>query len=264
MTLDPAPLLLIGFGRMGGAIGRAVSGALPILAHDPHAELPSVVKRVDSLDDPALPARLTVILAVKPQGFADLAPALTRLVQPGRLFVSIMAGISLDRLGAALGPGAAVIRAMPNIAALIGSGATAAMSNAVVSPTQREEAGSLLTTLGELVWLERETDFDAVTALSGSGPAYFYRMAEALVQAGISAGLTAPVATALTRQTMIGAAKLAEADAAPLDILRTQVTSPGGTTAAGLAEFDRDQVLDLLCRRVIAAAASRSQELASA
>lgn len=252
-------VLMIGCGRMGGAIARALTASHRVLAFDPHAAtLPDGVERAPSLAGAA--GCTIVILAVKPQSFTGIAPELPYLAAPGTLFLSIMAGIPLARLRAAVGGEVGLVRAMPNTPAAIGHGITAAVASDNVTPTQRDAVAAILAPTGPLLWLDGEGDLDAVTALSGSGPAYFFRFTEALVQAGMAEGLSAEIATRLARQTFIGAARLAELETAGLDELRRQVTSPGGTTAAGLGVMDGD--IDILAEQMVRAAAARSRELA--
>ncbi|GGE83077.1 pyrroline-5-carboxylate reductase [Niveispirillum cyanobacteriorum] len=254
----PDPVLMIGCGRMGGAIARTLVASHRVLAFDPHAaELPAGVERLSALAD--APCCGTIILAVKPQTFATIAPELAALARPGTLFLSIMAGIPLARLAAAAGADASIVRAMPNTPAAIGHGISAAVALPAVTQAQRAAVDRILHPAGALLWLEREGDLDAVTALSGSGPAYFFRFTEALIRAGIAEGLDGVTATRLARQTFIGAARLAEVESAGLDELRRQVTSPGGTTAAGLGAME--ETIDTLAGQVVQAAAARSREL---
>ncbi|MBP7339594.1 pyrroline-5-carboxylate reductase [Niveispirillum sp.] len=252
-------VLMIGCGRMGGAIAKALVASHRVLAFDPHAaELPVGVERLSSLADAV--GCGTIILAVKPQTFATIAPELAALGGPETLFLSIMAGIPLTRLADAAGANAAIVRAMPNTPAAIGHGISAAVPSPAVTPAQRAAVDRILRPTGALLWLESEGDLDAVTALSGSGPAYFFRFTEALIRAGMQEGLDGATATRLARQTFIGAARLAEAESAGLDELRRQVTSPGGTTAAGLGAMEG--TIDALAGQVVRAAAARSRALA--
>lgn len=256
------PVLLVGCGRMGCAMARGWAGSEAIFVHDPLAEaLPDGATRVDRLDTVA-PADLVVVLAVKPQVFASLAPSLGPLAAGGALFVSIMAGITLAGLSGALSGSRRIVRAMPNTPAAIGRGITAAAPGEDIDATDRARVETLLAPTGALLWLDDEAQMDAVTALSGSGPAYFFRFTEALALAGEKASLPAPLAMQLARTTFTGAAALAEQDPAELAELRRQVTSPGGTTAAGLGEMDRDDAIDRLAAAVVGAAAARSRALA--
>lgn len=256
-------VLLIGCGRMGGALARGWADAHEVLVHDPMAVAPEGTTPVADLDAASLPDDLIVILAVKPQMFAGAAPALAPLAARGALFVSIMAGITLAGLSRALGNTGRIVRSMPNTPAAIGRGITAAVAGADVSDADRASVARLLAVSGDFVWADREGDLDAVTAVSGSGPAYFFRMTEALARAGEAAGLSPDLAMTLARATFAGSAALADdrPDDALAD-LRVEVTSPGGTTAAGLSRMDADGAIDRLMAAVVAAAAARSRELA--
>ena len=258
-------ILLIGCGRMGSAMARGWAGKRDILAYDPGAAvLPDGVTRITGLDPATLPGELVVVLAVKPQIFPGLAPQLAAIGAGGGLVLSIMAGVPIAKLSAALSGSSRVVRAMPNTPASIGKGITAAVAGDGVSVVDRALVDTLLAATGAVVWLDEEGDLDVVTALSGSGPAYFFRFTEALARAGESAGLSAPLAMQLARATFTGAAALADADGAEaLASLREQVTSPGGTTAAGLARMDAEDSVDAMARRVVNAAAARSRELAA-
>lgn len=255
-------VLLVGCGRMGGAMARGWNGAHRVLVFDPMAaELPPGAERVASLDDVALDGELAVVLAVKPQVFPSIGEALRPLARQDALFVSIMAGITLAGLGDALGSGR-VVRTMPNTPAAIGQGITAAVAGRDVRMSDVATVNGLLAPTGQVVWIDEEAQIDAVTAVSGSGPAYFFRFTEALAKAGARAGLPPELAMQLARATFTGAAALAGADAAELAELRRQVTSPGGTTATGLAQMDAGDAIDTLARAVVDAAAARSRELA--
>jgi pyrroline-5-carboxylate reductase len=255
-------VLLVGCGRMGGAMARGWNGAHRVLVFDPMAaELPEGAERVDSLDAVEVEGELAVVLAVKPQVFPSIGESLRPLARQDALFVSIMAGITLTGLGDALGSGR-VVRTMPNTPAAIGQGITAAVAGRDVRMGDLAIVNGLLEPTGQVVWIDEEAQIDAVTAVSGSGPAYFFRFTEALARAGARAGLPAELAMQLARATFTGAAALAGADAAELAELRRQVTSPGGTTAAGLAQMDADGAIDALAQAVVDAAAARSRELA--
>jgi len=254
-------ILLVGCGRMGGAMARAWRDRECVLALDPAASLPAGVERVTDLGSVTRPVDL-VVLAVKPQAFGAIAPTLAPLCRNSPLLLSIMAGVSLATIAAALGQPTRVVRAMPNTPAAIGKGISGAVAGPDVDAGDRRQVDALLSSLGEVVWLDRETDLDRVTAVSGSGPAYFFRMAEALATAGTEAGLPPDVAMRLARTTLIGAGALADCDDTDLAELRRQVTSPGGTTAAGLAQMDEARRMDALMADVVAAAADRARDLA--
>lgn len=263
MTHELPAILFVGCGRMGGALAKAMVSDRRVLALDPQADLPDGVERLASLDGAGLPKALTVILAVKSQTFMDLSANLSELAQEGRLFLSVMAGTTLDQLGRVFGEKVSIIRSMPNTPAAIGFGITAAVASATTEAHQRAEATRILERAGQLVWLDEESDLDVVTAVSGSGPAFFFRFSEAMIAAGVGEGLSEPIATQLVRQTFIGAARLCEADPSPLSRLREQVTSPGGTTAAGLRAMNEPDAVDALARALVSAAAKRSRELAA-
>ncbi|MBL8650117.1 MAG: pyrroline-5-carboxylate reductase [Sphingopyxis sp.] len=256
------PVLLVGCGRMGSAMARGWAGSETIFVHDPLADiLPEGVERIDAFDTLG-GEDLVVVLAVKPQIFGSLGSSLHSLTHSGALFVSIMAGITLGGLSDALGGARRIVRAMPNTPAAIGRGITAAVPGSAITAGDRSRVDALLAATGTLVWLDDEAQIDAATAVSGSGPAYFFRFTEALAIAGEKAGLPPHIAMQLARATFTGAAALADQDAAPLAELRRQVTSPGGTTAAGLGEMDRGEAIDRLVAAVVGAAAVRSRELA--
>lgn len=255
-------ILLVGCGRMGSAMAKGWIGRERVLVHDPAAQPPEGAEPLEVIDPAKLPDDLIVVLAVKPQIFASVAPVLRPLAERGALVLSIMAGVTLAGLQDALGGNGRIVRTMPNTPAAIGAGITAAVPGAGVSAADVETVGQLIAATGALVWLDDEGDLDAVTAVSGSGPAYFFRFTEALARAGEAAGLSADLAMRLARATFTGSAALAGQDDAPLSALRVQVTSPGGTTAAGLAVMDADGGIDRLAGDVVAAAARRSRELA--
>jgi pyrroline-5-carboxylate reductase len=203
-----------------------------------------------------------VVLAVKPQQLAGVAKGIAaELGGQRRLVISIAAGIRLDDLQRWLGAGCAIVRAMPNRPALIGAGVTALFAADCVSAAERRNAEAILGACGATVWLTQESQMDAVTAVSGSGPAYFFLLAEALEQAGVQLGLPAATARLLAVETARGAGSMmAQGRASPAE-LREQVTSTGGTTAAALAVLDRAGVRDIFVLAVNAAA-QRSAQLA--
>lgn len=201
-----------------------------------------------------------VVLAVKPQVMRQVASVLGPAIGAGTLVVSIAAGVREGDLRRWLGGDPAIVRVMPNTPALVRSGAAALYANARTSDVQRQAAESILRAGGLAVWVDDEAELDAVTALSGSGPAYFFLVMEAMEQAGVEMGLTAEVARVLTIQTAFGAAKMAlEAEEGPAE-LRARVTSPGGTTERAIAAL-RDGNLEDLFRRALLAARDRANEL---
>lgn len=203
-----------------------------------------------------------VVLAVKPQALKPVAEELAPIVQQERpLIVSIAAGVRITDLERWLGGNLAIVRVMPNTPALVGSGASAMFANRRVNAEQRDIAESILRAVGIAVWLPREELLDAVTALSGSGPAYFFLVMEALERAAIEAGLEAATARLLTLETAYGAAKMAlEGGTDPAE-LRRRVTSPGGTTERAIQVLQEGQV-ERLFTAAIEAATARARELA--
>ena len=204
-----------------------------------------------------------IILAVKPQIMDQVLPSYARLSAGGPVFLSIAAGKTLSDFAAILGDDAAVVRAMPNTPASVGRGISVGCPNAHVTDSQATTCKELLSAVGEVEWVEDEHLMDAVTALSGSGPAYIFLLAEAMSQAGQQAGLTPDMADRLARATVAGSGELLHRSLAPAATLRENVTSPGGTTAAALAVLMADDGMTALLTRAIAAATRRSKELAS-
>lgn len=203
----------------------------------------------------------TVVLAVKPGLVNEVLSTLPSEVAPERpLWVSIAAGVTLRALSAALPPGTRIVRSMPNTPALVSHGATAFCGNGATTDADLETAEKLFRAVG-LTWVApNEAQLDAVTGLSGSGPAYVFLFLEALTEAGIEQGIPPEAAKLLASQTLLGAAKLAfEAEEDP-STLRERVSSPGGTTLAGLAELDAAD-LRAIVRRAVASATARSREL---
>lgn len=262
-------LLLVGAGRMGGALlegwlGLGLDPArVAVIEPQPSEALRTLTARGLRLNPAATrnaPAGV-VVLAVKPQTAPEAVPALAAHVATDTLVVSIMAGRTLGFLEGAL-PGTAAVRAMPNTPAAIGRGITVAVANARVSAEQRALAHTLLAAVGAVEWVEDERLLDAVTAVSGSGPAYVFLLAECLAEAGVAAGLPAPLAMRLARETVAGSGELLHRS--PLDpaTLRENVTSPGGTTAAALEVLMGREGLASLMRAAVDAATRRSRELA--
>lgn len=255
-------LVLIGCGRMGGAMltGWLKNGVTPgaVTVIDPNVQQGWADKGVRlNAEPPANPAVL--VIAVKPQMMADVLPSLN--VGADTLVLSVAAGVTLDAYARAF-PAARIVRAMPNTPAAIGRGISAIIGNDAADAATLDLAEGLLSVVGEVVRLDTETQMDAVTALSGSGPAYVFHLIETMAQAGIAQGLPPALSLQLARATVAGAGALAMADDTPPAALREAVTSPNGTTAAGLAILmDADTGLPLLIDRTIAAAADRSREL---
>ncbi|QIG97482.2 MULTISPECIES: pyrroline-5-carboxylate reductase [unclassified Bradyrhizobium] len=202
----------------------------------------------------------TLVVAVKPQSFRDAGAALKALVGPSTLVVSIMAGTTMSALEEVVG--GAVVRAMPNTPAAIGRGITVAVPSKRVTAAQRATTDALLKATGLVEWVDDESLMDAVTAVSGSGPAYVFLLAEELARAGVAAGLPEQLATTLARATVAGSGELLHRSDLPSATLRQNVTSPGGTTAAALEVLMANDGMQPLMTRAIAAATRRSKELA--
>jgi pyrroline-5-carboxylate reductase len=202
-----------------------------------------------------------IVIAIKPQVAPEVVPTLAPYVGSSTVAVSIMAGRTLRFLEGAL-PNAALIRAMPNTPAAIGRGITVAVPNARVGAAQRALVHTLLTAIGAVEWVDDETLMDVVTAVSGSGPAYIFLLAECMARAGVAAGLPAELAEKLARATVAGSGELLQRSPLPAATLRANVTSPGGTTAAALHVLMGKDGLDALMTRAVAAATRRGRELA--
>ena len=266
----PGRLVLVGAGKMGGAMLESwlALGLEPrnivVLEPQPPAELTALAAGGLTLNpSPGSVADVAaIVIAVKPQAASDVVPRLAALVGAKTVVLSIMAGTTLRFLEQNLPAGAACVRAMPNTPAAIGRGITVAVPNRQVTGAQRELAHKLLAATGAVEWVDDETLIDAVTAVSGSGPAYVFLLAEALAQAGADAGLPNELAQKLARATVAGSGELLHRS--PLDpaSLRKNVTSPGGTTAAALDVLMAGNGLEALLRRAVAAAAKRARELA--
>lgn len=201
-----------------------------------------------------------VVLAVKPQQMCEVATQLAPFLQPHHLVLSIAAGIRIADLSRWLGGHSAIVRCMPNTPALIGQGMSGLFAAEQVSSDQRAMAQTIMQAVGQALWLEREDLIDAVTALSGSGPAYVFYFMEAMQQAGQALGLSSEQALTLAQQTFVGATQLACNATEPLAILRERVTSKGGTTHAALSSMQQDQVGPAIIS-AIKAAAKRGQQM---
>ena len=263
----PATLALAGCGRMGGALLRGwLHGGLPATAvHviDPHLDddTANFCREHGVSLAPPTAAPQALVLAMKPQTFTAAPGSFSRLARRETLVVSILAGKTLANLRAGLPDAAAIVRAMPNLPAAVGRGASGLAGEAALTPAQRGVATTLMASVGLVEWVE-ESLIDAVTALSGSGPAYVFLMVEALAAAGVAAGLPADVALRLARSTIEGAGALLQADARAPAALREAVTSPGGTTAAALDVLRGPEGLEALMTRAVAAARRRAGDLA--
>lgn len=263
-------LVLIGAGNMGFAMlsgWRKQDPALSLHVVEPFAEFRQRAadlgaQAVETLD--RLPAGLRadlVVLAVKPQMVAPVLVQTGPLAANGAAFVSVAAGITLEAMQGAMPVTAPVIRCMPNTPAAIGMGMMVLCAGPAVPDATRALADRLMATSGAVSWIEDEALMDAVTAISGSGPAYVFHFIEALTEAGVRLGLTPDVSGLLARQTVAGAAQMAVQAGVPPGTLREQVTSPNGTTAAALAVLRGDGALQDLLIRATTAARDRGVEL---
>ncbi len=267
------PILLVGCGKMGGAMlaGWLERGIAPseVFAVEPAAELAEALRRQYGITVVASPDELpgdlrpgTLVMAVKPQMMDGAIGAYVGHAAGGALVLSIAAGKTIGYFERHLGKGVAVVRTMPNTPAAVGRGITALAANAHVTPAQRGAAEDLLAAVGETVWLEDEALLDAVTAVSGGGPAYVFLLIETLARAGVAAGLPEDVAMRLARVTVAGSGELAHRSGESAEQLRKNVTSPGGTTLEALKVLMADGGIQPLFDRAIAAATARSRELA--
>ncbi|WP_065753444.1 pyrroline-5-carboxylate reductase [Bradyrhizobium paxllaeri] len=259
-------IALAGAGKMGGAMltGWLAGGldAKRVVVVEPHPsdEIKALAAKGVRLNPKDAGTVDTLVVAVKPQTFPEAGPALKPLVGSNTLVVSIMAGTPIAALEKVCG--GMVVRAMPNTPAAIGRGITVAVPAAKVSAAQRDTADALLRATGSVEWVDDEGLMDAVTAVSGSGPAYVFLLAEELARAGVEAGLPAELATRLARETVAGSGELLHRSELASATLRQNVTSPGGTTAAALEVLMAKDGMQPLMIRAIAAATKRSKELA--
>lgn len=266
------PLVLAGAGNMGSALlsgwlGQGLDPARVIVqdpSPPPRAEelirLQGIIRQAAITSLPEPPA--VMVVAVKPQAMDEVFPPLARLAGPRTVVLSIAAGRTMAGFERHLPQGAAVVRSMPNTPAAIGRGITVAVANQNVTPAQRATCDQLLRAVGEVAWVDEESLLDAVTAVSGSGPAYVFYLAECLAEAGVKAGLQPQLADKLARWTVSGAGELLHRSDIGSDRLRQNVTSPGGTTFAALQVLMADDGLAKLMHEAVAAATARSRELA--
>jgi pyrroline-5-carboxylate reductase len=258
-------LVLLGCGKMGSALLDGwLKGGLPaasvwVLDPAPSDWLQKTGVHINAglPDDPAV-----ALVAVKPQMMGDALPSMQALGGGGTLFVSVAAGTPLARFEAAFGAATPIVRTMPNTPAAIGRGISALIGNAAASADHIALAEALMGAVGQTVRLDHEAQMDAVTAVSGSGPAYVFHLIETLAAAGVAQGLSPDLAMALAKATVGGAGQLAEDSAEDPAQLRRNVTSPNGTTQAALEVLmDGENGLPKLMERAVAAAAARSEEL---
>ena len=267
-------LLLVGCGKMGGALldgWLAARTVDQVVVVEPQGAFPAEtgsagqrivrcagVSRIPPGFEPDV-----VVLAVKPQVMDEVVPAYAGFVRPGTVFLSIAAGKTIEYFTTRLGADAAIVRAMPNTPASVGRGMTVAVPNAAVTPDQRRLCETLMGAVGQVAWIDDEGLIDAVTAVSGGGPAYVFLLIETLAQAGVAAGLPEELAMTIARATVAGSGELAARSTEPAAVLRKNVTSPNGTTQAALEVLMAEDGIQPLFDRAIAAATARSRELAS-
>jgi pyrroline-5-carboxylate reductase len=261
-------IVLAGAGKMGGAmlsgwLARGLdTSRVAVIEPNPSDEIKALAARGVRLN-PVLSdigSVAALVVALKPQMFREAGPQLRTFAGSSTLVVSIMAGITIAALTQVCG--GSVVRAMPNTPAAIGRGITVAVAAGNVSAAQRAVADALLRAIGAVEWTGDETLMDAVTAVSGSGPAYVFLLAEELARAGVEAGLPPELATKLARETVAGSGELLHRSELDAATLRRNVSSPGGTTAAALEVLMAPDGMQALLTRAVAAATRRSRELA--
>jgi pyrroline-5-carboxylate reductase len=261
-------IVLAGAGKMGGAMlsGWLAQGldANRVVAIEPYPsdEISALTAKGVRLNPPSSDTSdvAALVIALKPQMFREAGPRLRPFAGSSTLVVSIMAGITIAALNDVCG--GSVVRAMPNTPAAIGRGITVAVAAGNVNAAQRAVADALLRATGSVEWTGDEALMDAVTAVSGSGPAYVFLLAEELARAGVEAGLPRELATKLARETVAGSGELLHRSDLDAATLRQNVTSPGGTTAAALEVLMGEGGMQSLLTRAVAAATRRSRELA--
>jgi pyrroline-5-carboxylate reductase len=262
------PLALIGAGKMGGALlaGWLDRGLDPqaviVVDPSPPEEGKAILAKagIPTTAEPPGSIAQVIVVAVKPQVIAAVLPGLRRMIGPGTIVLSIAAGATLANLESGLWP-AAIVRSIPNTPAQVGRGATAAIANQRVDAAGKALVAALLEAIGVVAWVDDEALIDVATAVSGSGPAYVFLLAECLAEAAIAEGMPAELAARLARATVSGAGELLERSQLSPAQLRKNVTSPNGTTAAALGILMGEGGLAPLMRRAVAAARRRSMEL---
>ena len=273
MTLATGPILLVGCGKMGGAllagwIDRGVApGQITVIepGREPRDAVGTrfgitAVADAGDLDESLAPG--VILFAVKPQTMDSVVPRFRPFAGPDAVFLSIAAGKTIGYFARHLGADAAIVRAMPNTPAAVARGITVLCANPAVTADQRDGCQALLAAVGETIWIDDEALMDAVTAVSGGGPAYVFLLIECLAEAGVDAGLADDLAMRLARATVCGAGTLAAASPETAATLRRNVTSPGGTTQEALEVLMGEGGLKPLLSRAVAAATTRSRELA--
>ncbi|MGZ5836666.1 MAG: pyrroline-5-carboxylate reductase [Xanthobacteraceae bacterium] len=263
-------LVLVGAGKMGAALldgwaARSLElSRVAVLEPQPSLQVSRYLPQGLRLNPERKALRAAaIVIAVKPQSANEVLPSLAPMIAPATVVISIMAGRTLAALESGLPPRTAIVRTMPNTPAAVGRGITVAVPNAHVTPAQRLLAERLIAATGVVEWIDDERLMDAVTAVSGSGPAYVFLLAEYLALAGAAAGLPPALAEKLARVTVAGSGELLHLSPEDAATLRKDVTSPGGTTAAALDVLMAKDGLEPLLNAAVAAATRRSRELGS-
>jgi pyrroline-5-carboxylate reductase len=267
---DAQSVLLVGAGRMGSALlrGWLAQGWHPsqIAVREPHPAPEVAALLAEQGIASTFPGKKSpnmIMLAVKPQIMDEVVAEVAPLAGRETVVLSVAAGRTISSLAARFGEDAAIVRSIPNLPAEIGRGITAACANANVSEDQRAACDRLLRAVGDVEWIEDETLIDAITAVSGSGPAYVFHLVECLAAAGEAQGLESSLAMRLARGTVIGAAELLHQSPLAAAELRENVTSPAGTTAAALSVLMAEPGMRNMLSRAVDAATKRSRELSS-
>jgi pyrroline-5-carboxylate reductase len=269
--LEKPRIAFIGAGNMASSIiGGLIDSGHPasrIGAADPYPPSLEALQASTSIAVSADNADIVadadvIILAVKPQVMAEATRSIATAVETtGAVCISIAAGVTIASMQKRLGSGAAIVRCMPNTPALLGCGASALYANSQTSKVQKDYAQAILSAVGIISWVDSEAELDAITALSGSGPAYFFLLMEAMIDAGVAQGLNRETAASMAKQTALGASRMAIESDVDLVELRRRVTSPGGTTERAVQRFEQDN-LRTLVENAMQAAADRAAEMA--
>lgn len=268
---DEFELCLVGAGNMGGAmLAGWIESGLPashitVVDPSPRDAMLALLEKHGVRHLPAPPEDYrpdVMLIAVKPQAMETVLPTLKAMAGPETVSVSVAAGTTLAQLVSHLGE-VPVVRSMPNTPAILRKGITVCCSNSHCSEQQKKRVGELLSAIGKVRWVEDEAMIDAVTAVSGSGPAYVFHLAECMAAAGIAEGLPPDLAEALARETIAGAGAMLSQLGEPAGVLRENVTSPNGTTAAALSELMGEERLEKLVAKAVHAARLRSEELSA-
>lgn len=257
-------VLLVGCGAMGGALrkGWQQQSEAEVTVIDPHLALEdsAVFGTLRALPQSYKPD--IILFAVKPQIAAQALADYSRFYRPDVMFVSVMAGVSIATMKQYLGQNSIIIRTMPNLPALVGKGMTGLCCSDSLDTLRKQQITGLFSSIGAAIWVDTEDHLNVVTAISGSGPAYFFRLVEAIAKSGEALGLPKEVSEQLAQQTLVGAGAMIEKMGESAGNLRDKVTSPGGTTAAALGIFDQESAIDNLALKAVTAAFERAKELA--